>query len=141
MKSTPQEAHNHGVFILQSILLLILLIGYGTFQMRRSAELRNQMSQLSRGFRGGVAAALMFGGAVILLLGLFLVQQNGGSAKDGFHWWAFAAIAVIGLVFVRMQTFAAAMMVSLVQESVTTRPRPTSTMVEHDPRDTDANSP
>jgi len=118
--------------LLQCLLLLGVWIGYGVVQWRRSDEIRRKIMRIERRTRVWVAILALVGGALAMLLGLILVQQAGGLAGDSLRWWAWLAIAIIGLGFVHAQTIAAAMMVTLVQETVTSSGEATSTKVEQD---------
>lgn len=66
----------------------------------------------------------------MLLAGLSAIQRAGGFGKEGMAGWAWAAVTVLGLAFVYLQTIACAKVVLLAMESVTERRVPASTSLE-----------
>ena len=68
-------------------------------------------------------------GAVLLLGGLCVVQALGGLGPTGLRAWAWVAVTVIGLEFVRAQMAAAAIMVAAVYDT-DTRGRPESSIIQ-----------
>jgi hypothetical protein len=121
-----------GVFAIQCLLLLAAWIGYGILQWRRSDRIRQRVLEISRTTRVWLAIVALFGSGAAMILGLFIVQESGGSTGDHLRWWAWLTIAVLGLGFVHAQSLAGAMMVSLIQEAVTSPDGGTSTKVEQD---------
>ncbi len=104
----------------------VLWIAYGLLLWRRSDAVRAYAGKGSRTARAIRAAAMLFGGAAALLAVLVQVQNGGGFTPSGMAGWAWFVVAGAGLVFVHLQTMAAAMLVLLVQEPVTTGVRPAS---------------
>lgn len=110
----------------QAGLAFVLWIAYGTFLWRRSDVIRASAGKGSRTARAIKAALMLFGGAALLLACLVQLQNAGGFTRTGMTPVAWAIVTVVGLVFVHLQTVAAAILVLLVQEPVTTGARATS---------------
>lgn len=108
----------------------MLWIAYGALLWRRSEAIRSHAGKGSRTGRAVRAALMLFGGAALLLTCLVQLQNAGGFTRTGMTPFAWAAVTVAGLVFVHLQTMAAAILVLLVQEPVTTGARPTSVQQE-----------
>lgn len=111
---------------LQAGSAFVLWVAYGVLLWRRSDVIRVYAGRGSRTARAIRAAAMLFGGAVMMLVALGLINNAGGFTKAGMTGWAWFVVAGVGLVFVHLQTMAAAMLVLLVQEPVTTGGRPAS---------------
>ncbi|HVT11574.1 MAG TPA: hypothetical protein VHE55_04855 [Fimbriimonadaceae bacterium] len=111
---------------LQGSLSFLVWIGYGVIQNRRSHRIREDVGRMPRAQRGALGAALFVVGAMVLIGGLAIIQQNGGFTDTGMAYWAWAVVSVLGLAFVHAQTMGMAMLVSLVQENVTNLPQSAS---------------
>jgi hypothetical protein len=111
------------VFWAQGVACFLLWIGYGAFQTRRSHAIRQKMSTLGRGTRATLGGVLMIVGAAALVGGGLLIEQVGGFTKTGMTPLGWLTVALVGLLFVHAQTMAFAMLVSLVQETVTNNDR------------------
>jgi hypothetical protein len=107
---------------LQGGLSFLIWIGYGVVQNRRSQLIRGQVGRMPKGQRGGLGAALLVVGAMVLLGGLAIVLQQGGFTNTGMTPIAWLAVSILGLAFVHAQTMGTAMLISLIQENVTNRP-------------------
>ena len=114
------------MFWAQGLFCFLLWIGYGVVQSRRTDMIREKVGGMSRGARGGLGAALMVLGAMVLLGGGLLIEQAGGFTKTGMTPLGWLIVAAIGLLFVHAQTMAFSMLLSLVQETVTNVARPPS---------------
>jgi hypothetical protein len=118
--------------VLQNFSLLAIWLAYGYVLWRQSGAKRPWALSLSRKFRVACGVLLLFGGATLMLASLLGVQALGGATKEGLTWWAYGAIALLGLVFVHMQALAATFLASLVHENVTGHLQGPSTKVETD---------
>lgn len=119
--------HNGSVIWLQGGLSFVIWIGYGVIQNRRSNRIRQDVGRMPRSQRGLLGAALFVVGAMVLIGGLAIIQQNGGFTNSGMTLFAWLAVSALGLAFVHAQTMGMAMLVSLVQENVT-NPGPTASI-------------
>jgi hypothetical protein len=106
---------------LQAGACFVLWVGYG-FWLRRSADrLKAKMHGSTRRSRALLGSVGLIAGLLVLAAGLYLVYRFGGLGKDGLTGWGWAAVALVGLVFVHLQVLGAAAMVSLVLDEVTAR--------------------
>jgi len=103
----------------QSAIAFLIWVAYGYYQSRRPEQVRRISERIKREYRGPVAALLLMAAVAALFLGLNLVVLAGGFKSDGLAIWAWVAVVAIGLMFVHLQTLALALIVSVVQESVT----------------------
>ena len=108
----------------------VLWLAYGALLWRRAEAIRERSAGGTRTVRALQAAAMLFGGAAMLLSGLYGIESAGGFGPNGMAAWAWAAVTVLGLAFVHLQTLAAAKVVLLAQESVTPGGAATSTSQE-----------
>jgi hypothetical protein len=109
------------VIWLQALICFGIWITYGVIQSRRSAQIRTQFTQMSRGARSRNGAFLMLGGGALLFGCLILCYVTGGLTPNGFKVWAWLLFAICGLAFVHAQTMAMAMLVSLMYDGVTSQ--------------------
>jgi hypothetical protein len=116
----------------QAGAILVALIVYGIYSVKRAAHLRGAIAALPRNRRVGMGVLLLVGSGILLLGGLALVVYGGGGAPEGLTWWGFTLVILLAIVFVRMQVLAALFMASLALESVTGPTREASTKVEHE---------
>jgi hypothetical protein len=117
---------SYPVIWLQGGIAFAVWIAYGVFQNRRSDAIRAQVDSIPRSRRGLLAAALFVVAAMVLLGGLGLVLQRGGFTPQGMTPLAWGIVTLLGLAFVHAQTMATAMLVTLIQGSVTNKPDATS---------------
>lgn len=111
---------------MQAGAAFVLWVAYGMLLWRRSTTIRERVSRGTRTVRALKAAGMLFGGAALLLLGMLWIDSAGGFLKAGMTPWALAAVTVLGLAFVHLQTLAGATVVVLAQESVTEEARSAS---------------
>jgi hypothetical protein len=114
------------VFWLQAGLSFFAWMLYGVVQWRRAHRLRAWVAGVSRSKRGLYGTLMIFGGAVVLLSGLLLVQAGDGLRDDRFEPWAWAVVTLLGLAFVHAQTMGAMLMIAAGSADVTSDPRPAS---------------
>jgi len=77
------------------------------------------MAGIPRNRRAALGAVAMLLGATVLFGAMILAQVIGGFTRNGMTPLTWLMIAAGGLAFVHAQTMAMAMLVSLVDESVT----------------------
>lgn len=94
---------------------------YGTLMRRRSDELRIRLRAAARKTKVLLGSVGLIGGAILLLGGLWQIAALGGIGPAGLTVWAWAAVTLLGLVFVHLQVLGAAAMITLIQESETAR--------------------
>ena len=100
--------------------MLVIWVAYGFVRRRTSDSLRTSVTAIPRTRRAILSAVMLFGGAAALLAGLYAVSAFGWMTKTGLTIGGFVLVTLVGLLFVHMQVQAAAMMVSIALESVTT---------------------
>lgn len=108
---------------IQGLVCLVLWIGYGVVQSRRSNELRDKLNAIPRSARGLRGALLMLVGAAILFAALLIAHSLGGFTENGMTPLTWVAIAIAGFAFVHGQTMAMAILVTLVTDGVVTSER------------------
>lgn len=103
----------------QGALSFLVWLLYGYLMRRRADELRIRMREAGRTKKVLLGSVGLIGGAVLLLLGLWQVAAFEGIGPAGLTLWAWAAVTLLGLVFVHLQVLGAAAMITLIQESET----------------------
>ncbi len=70
-----------------------------------------------------LSSACFVGSILGLLLGLYFLSLWGGIEQGMLVWWAWIAVAVIGIGFVHLQVVGAATLVMMVQQDETDKAR------------------
>lgn len=105
----------------QGLLSFCVWIAYGVLRSRGSKALRVRLGLLSRNQRTTRGIAWLVGSMAAFFVGLSVVVMAGGMPKGGMTPGGWIAITLLGLGFVHGQTQGTALLVSLVQEPVTSR--------------------
>lgn len=95
------------------LAMFLLWLAYGVWQWKRSSTWLHRMQAIPRTKKPLLGMAYLFGGAGILLAGLYGVYLMGGFPKQGIATWAWPICALCGLVFVHCQVTAGALLVSM----------------------------
>lgn len=95
------------------LAMFVLWLAYGVWQWKRSSAWLSRMETIPRGKKPLLGMAYLFGGAAVLLAGLYGVYQLGGFPKQGIAPWAWPICALCGLGFVHAQVTAGALLVSM----------------------------
>lgn len=111
---------------MQAGFCFALWIAYGWTIWRRAHRLRDRFVRMSPGKRTTLSIVLIIGSALVMLLGLFAIQQREGIVEGRLTLWAWSGVLLIGLAFVHGQTMAGALMASLIEQSVTQPQRQSS---------------
>ena len=115
---------------MQAIACFFAWIAYGLWLRRSSERLRKRMGSSTRRTRTLLGSVGLLLGLALLGAGLWGVSAFGGLGPNGLEPWAWAAVTVIGAVFVHLQVLGAAAMVSLVLDEVTVKGRNSSAIPE-----------
>jgi len=107
---------------MQGLVCFAIWLAYGLVQSRRSEFIRAKVEGMSRSARVRSGAASMILGATLLFAAFFGCIYAGGFTAQGLAIWAWFVLAGCGLAFVHAQTMSMALLVSLVQDSVTSMP-------------------
>jgi hypothetical protein len=104
--------------LLPGSVVFVLWLCYGAVLWRRGSAVIEYLAGVPEKRRKVLGSALLFGSAFLLLGGLFGISQMGkpGADLNVLQW---IAVALLGLVFVHCQSFAAAMLISLGNMRVT----------------------
>ncbi len=98
---------------LQSGVSFVLWICYGIRMRGRESQLRTAIERIPRASRVGRSALWLIGGAVLLLAGLIGLGAAGAIQRGALTGWGWAAVTLLGLLFVHCQVVGAGLMVSL----------------------------
>ncbi|MCX7801332.1 MAG: hypothetical protein N2109_13460, partial [Fimbriimonadales bacterium] len=113
---------------LQGAVSFLVWILYGLALRRRSERIAAAVSRLGRGWRVAAGALAMMLSGVLLLGGLAALRSLAAPRPDGsLDTVPWIAVTLLGIAFVELQVFGAAVMVSLTREgSVPAAPSQTS---------------
>lgn len=107
----------------QGGICFLAWLAYGVAMRRRSERLRTSLRTLSRPRMVLLSSACFVGSIVGLLAGLYLLSSWGGIEQGILVWWAWVAVAAIGIGFVHLQVLGAAALVTMVQQDETDKAR------------------
>ena len=103
----------------QGLVCFAIWIGYGVLQSRRSAQIRDRILTIPRSNRVASGVLHMLIGGLIMFASFFGAVMWGGFTPSGMNPITWLVLGIAGLAFVHAQTMSMAMLVSLVQDGVT----------------------
>ncbi len=96
----------------QGLACFVLWIAYGFWMRQRAASMAQRLSLASKSLRITLGSLGFFVSAGLLIGGLYGIQALGGIRGGSLTGWAWAAVAVLGLGFIHLQTLCALALVT-----------------------------
>jgi len=105
---------------IQGSACALLWLAYGYWLRGRFLTLRPRIDGLPRGIKVARSTVGFLASIAVLFAGIWAIDIAGGLHRGALTLWALPIVAIVGLVFVHLQSTSAALLLSLVLSSETT---------------------